>query len=857
MTAKIKEILLLWLIICLLAGMSTAAHAMNSEMTFNLDGFTIDPSEPPQQWQTLQPQTENPFQQSFSQQVLPENSIQLDQGFTANTLFEGVRGGYILTWNTEADPYIAVLVNNVRVKNGDAIAGGQEVVVTANIPSGYSITHFECNSQYNYNGYPESYNTYTKDSETQYRFTAPTTLCSNVNLIISISKSFAIMVDNIAVTDGNKDDVLENGGTIRYFPDRSVLMLNNANVGSIEINTPLTLLFTGSNNHIRTIHSSAALTLSSYSSTDQLTVTAPASENSRAIYVEGASLTISNGANVYAQSSSGTTLSAGVDVAGYLEVSGKLTATGGNAAESYGIRCNSMAVKAASSVSGGEVTATGGDCYTGGNSTGVYVSGNAMVEYAATLTTVGQGASSTSRGMAAGGFSVRGKATMTSGNAWGESTALYCSGDIASWGNLSAKSGTASGGVSRGIAAAKLSVAGGSLDARASSGSAGSVGITASVTVSGGEVLSEGMSSAFSSAPVFSGGYQPVIRVSDLITAEVEADSTVAANYLKKYVFIRPRSLILTPSELTLRVGESQRISAAVPSGYSVQWFSSTPNVTVDQVTGTVTGVSAGTATITAKAYNPANAETDSAVCIVTVKGGSGAVTGIHFDQENVSLSTKYGLRTVKYWFSPLGTGGTELTWKCTDATGSIVRFEVSEEEQELYITSVGNGVAVISASTKNGISAYCRVTVSGIGGDTSIYIDYIDNSGVWYYDWSNTFTVRCTGKVSELLGVYIDGVYIPQLSTAGQRNYTVSDSEGKTLITFTREYMARLSHGTHTMTLSYSGYGTLSKTIYIQSVRDAPRTGDIPLTAFTSVSLLSLAAAACCLRKLKKKEHQ
>ena len=68
-----------------------------------------------------------------------------------------------------------------------------------------------------------------------------------------------------------------------------------------------------------------------------------------------------------------------------------------------------MAVKAASSVSGGEVTATGGDCYTGGNSTGVYVSGNAMVEYAATLTAVGQGASSTSRGMAAGGFSVRGK----------------------------------------------------------------------------------------------------------------------------------------------------------------------------------------------------------------------------------------------------------------------------------------------------------------------------------------------------------------------------------------------------------------------------------------------------------------
>ena len=129
---------------------------------------------------------------------------------------------------------------------------------------------------------------------------------------------------------------------------------------------------------------------------------------------------------------------------------------------------------------------------------------------------------------------------------------------------------------------------------------------------------------------------------------------------------------------------------------------------------------------------------------------------------------------------------------------------------------------------------------------------------GKYFCIFAAEFNTRSNEKNDSVsIGVYIDGVYIPQLSTAGQRNYTVSDSEGKTLITFTREYMARLSHGTHTMTLSYSGYGTLSKTIYIQSVRDAPRTGDIPLTAFTSVSLLSLAAAACCLRKLKKKEHQ
>ena len=99
MPAKIKEILIAWLIICLLAGMGTASYAMNSEMTFNLDGFTIEPSEPPQQWQTVQPQTESAFQQSVPQQFLPENSIQFDQGFTASTLFGEPQSGYQLYWD--------------------------------------------------------------------------------------------------------------------------------------------------------------------------------------------------------------------------------------------------------------------------------------------------------------------------------------------------------------------------------------------------------------------------------------------------------------------------------------------------------------------------------------------------------------------------------------------------------------------------------------------------------------------------------------------------------------------------------------------------------------------------------------
>ena len=855
MAAQVKKIIFIWLTVCLLAGMSPAAFAMNSEMTFNLDGYTIDTADLPQQ-QTVQPQADPFYQQSLPQQSLESNPLQIDQGFNALTLFGETTvktgGSYQLYWDESINQYITVSVTNQTLSNHSTITENQLVSVALNIPAGYSVTRFEVNTKRKNGDYEDAFHDYVKDSETQYHFTTPPGLCNNVQLIIEIGMSYAVKVNNIPVTDENKTDIAPGHGSVSYYPDRSVLMLSSVNIESIEINTPLTIIFAGRENSVGTIRSSKALTLSSYSTTDKLTVS---TTNGCAITVENANLTISSGADVFAQSSGGAGLSVGVDVSGTLEISGKLTANGGSATESYGIRCNTLTVKAVSSASGGQVTATGGDSYTG-SSTGIKVYGNAAVEYMAELTAYGQAASGTSCGLSAGSLTVRGKAVLSAGSGWGGSTALSC-GDVTSWGNLSANSGTSSAGASRGITAARLSVSGGSLDAHASSGTGESVGIKAAVTVSGGTVLSEGMSSAFSEMPSFTGGYQPLIRVSDLITPEAEADSSVPANYMKKFVFIRARSLILTPTELTLRVGESQRISAAVPAGYSVQWYSSTPNVSVDQVTGTVTGISAGTATVTAKAYNTGNTETDSASCTVTVKGGSGAVTGIHFDQENVTLSTKYGLRTVKYWFSPLGTGGTELTWKCTDATGSIVRFEVSEEEQELYITSVGNGVAVISASTKNGISAYCRVTVSGIGGETSIYIDYIDNSGVWYYDWSDTFTVRCTGQVSGLLGVYVDSVYVPQVATSGQRNYTVSDSGGKTLIAFTREYMSRLARGAHTLALSYSGYGTLSKTIYIQSVKDAPRTGDVPLSAFAAACLFSFTAAACCMRKLRKKESQ
>ena len=69
---------------------------------------------------------------------------------------------------------------------------------------------------------------------------------------------------------------------------------------------------------------------------------------------------IGSSANVTAYSQGGTTTSTGVYVTGLLEVDGMLSAAGGSAAESCGIRCNMLAVKNINSAAGGAVVLTEG-----------------------------------------------------------------------------------------------------------------------------------------------------------------------------------------------------------------------------------------------------------------------------------------------------------------------------------------------------------------------------------------------------------------------------------------------------------------------------------------------------------------
>ena len=355
-------------------------------------------------------------------------------------------------------------------------------------------------------------------------------LLTDVVITVELFRSYPIWVEGEQVSDLNRDNIGEKSFSVSYNPDRNTLFLNNAVInGTITVKTtsPFTIAFSGNNTVYGVsgtdfgISCDTGLTISSYSSADTLTVAAPPSNNSCAIAVKG-NMRIGSSANVTAYSQGGTTTSTGVYVTGLLEVDGMLSAAGGSAAESCGIRCNMLAVKNINSAAGGAVVAYGGDCYSGGSSAGVLAEGNVAVEYQSKLAAAGKGAAGSSCGVRTGGsFTNNGSADCSSGSAGNDSTGIFSDGTVTNSGTLSAKGGTSSGGASRGLSAGSLMMTGGALDAHAVTGASGSVGIFALTTISGGEVIAEGAGGAFSSMPAFS-GYTPMIRVSDLTSDAFE-----------------------------------------------------------------------------------------------------------------------------------------------------------------------------------------------------------------------------------------------------------------------------------------------------------------------------------------------
>ncbi len=188
-------------------------------------------------------------------------------------------------------------------------------------------------------------------------------------------------------------------------------------------------------------------------------------------------------------------------------------------------------------------------------------------------------------------------------------------------------------------------------------------------------------------------------------------------------------TVTVTLSDRTVGIGSSQNITYGItPEGITIplSWSSSNESVATVNSNGQVTGVSAGTATITATAADGSGV---SGSCTVTVV----AVESISLeDARTITGGRRYLTRTI----TP-DAANKSLNWTSSDE--SVVKVD-----QSGYATgvSIGSATIIATATDGSGVSGSCTVTVEPIQTLTvsDISISFMDfNSYIYVSNYIET----------------------------------------------------------------------------------------------------------------------
>ena len=204
----------------------------------------------------------------------------------------------------------------------------------------------------------------------------------------------------------------------------------------------------------------------------------------------------------------------------------------------------------------------------------------------------------------------------------------------------------------------------------------------------------------------------------------------------------------LNKSATTLTEGESETLTATItPSNATgdktVKWSSSNEAVATVDSNGKVTAKKAGTAVITATSSNGKTAG-----CTVTVKQKEIAITGISLNKSTTSL-TEGESETLTATITPSNaTGDKTVKWSSSNEAVATV-------DSNGKVTAKKAGTAVITATSSNGKTAGCTVTVK----QKDTYTGLRDVNG--------TLTYFTNGQV--------DKTYTGFVSYAGNNYYVIS----------------------------------------------------------------------------------
>ena len=187
-------------------------------------------------------------------------------------------------------------------------------------------------------------------------------------------------------------------------------------------------------------------------------------------------------------------------------------------------------------------------------------------------------------------------------------------------------------------------------------------------------------------------------------TEEGNKTATCEVNVVKATV--TPTSVKIEPATLSVKVGATAQLTATVgPEGapQDVSWTSSATSVATVDKNGKVTGVKAGTATITAKTTTG----NKTATCKVTVTSSTVAVTGVTLNKSTTTIKVG-GSETLVATVKPDNATNKKVTW--STSAGSVAKVDANTGE----VTGVKAGTATITATTEDGKkTASCKVTVT------------------------------------------------------------------------------------------------------------------------------------------------
>ncbi len=262
-------------------------------------------------------------------------------------------------------------------------------------------------------------------------------------------------------------------------------------------------------------------------------------------------------------------------------------------------------------------------------------------------------------------------------------------------------------------------------------------------------------------------------------------------------ITVKKRTMTLSPTSITLSVGEKATIESKVSPAADITWVSSNKNVVAVSQKGTIKGVKAGTAKIYIK----------------TDKDGqkSKAVT-VKVINETVSIS-----RTTLGLYAGNGAALSATVNPSASVTWHSSNTSVAKVNANGYVTAVAPGTANVYAQTANGTrSVNCVVTVynasvsisqtsASIFDGTSITLSASSTSGE-SISWSSSNTAVATVSGGKVTGVAAGTATIyARTSSGASASCTVTVSTANTPVLKASGGMVKIG-GQVTITADVSG---------------------------------------------------